>query len=372
MARMRAGMGDAVFAPLYQVLARRGVAFAFFRRVEDIVPDGDGVGAIRMSAQAEVTSGAYQPLATIKGLPCWPDHPDYAQLDPLQAALIREHGVDLESWWSDWPDLYRQAFGTGLPQQTLVRGRDFDDVVLGLPCGALPLVAPRLLAASPPLRTTCAALRTVVTQACQLWLDAGTRDLGWTYAPGGAEPVLTNFSQPFETRAAMSQVLPAESWPPGGAPKSVQYLCGTMHLPDLPPQSDHGFPARAQAQAKTNALDLLRERIAALWPAASGGFPWQILHDPLGAKGEARMDRQFFRANVDPSERYVLSVPGSAARRLRTDGAGLANVFLAGDWLRTGLDCGCVEAAVMGGMQASRAISGHPAAIPGETDANIA
>jgi uncharacterized protein with NAD-binding domain and iron-sulfur cluster len=81
------------------------------------------------------------------------------------------------------------------------------------------------------------------------------------------------------------------------------------------------------------------------------------------------MDRQYWRANVDPSERYVLSVAGSSAHRLASDGAGIANLFLAGDWLRTGLDSGCVEAAVMGGMQAARAISGYPANIPGDSDA---
>jgi len=80
------------------------------------------------------------------------------------------------------------------------------------------------------------------------------------------------------------------------------------------------------------------------------------------------MDRQYWRANVDPSERYVLSVAGSSAHRIRADGSGLSNLFLAGDWLRTGLDSGCVEAAVMGGMQAARAVSGYPAVIEGEHD----
>jgi uncharacterized protein with NAD-binding domain and iron-sulfur cluster len=51
---------------------------------------------------------------------------------------------------------------------------------------------------------------------------------------------------------------------------------------------------------------------------------------------------------------------------LHADQSGFANLFLAGDWLKTGLDAGCVEAAVMGGMQASRAICGLPASIQGE------
>jgi uncharacterized protein with NAD-binding domain and iron-sulfur cluster len=368
MYRMQAGMGDAVFAPLYEVLARRGVRFAFFHRVEEITADAGGVDAIRMTVQAEVADADYRPLAPVKDLPCWPDLPDYGQLAPSQAALLREHAVDLESWWSDWPQRYRQAFGRDLPERVLLRGRDFDQVVLGLPVATLPLVAPGLLAASPPLASTAAALRTVVTQACQVWLNRDTQALGWSYLPNGEEPILTGFSQPYDTWAAMSQVLRAEDWPPAVVPKSVHYFCGAMALAELPPQSDTGFPARAAAQAKANAVELLNERIGALWKEAGSGFPWQWLVDPLGAEGQARMDRQYWRANVDPSERYVLSVAGSSAHRLASDGSGLRNLFLAGDWLRTGLDSGCVEAAVMGGMQAARAIGGYPADIPGDDD----
>jgi uncharacterized protein with NAD-binding domain and iron-sulfur cluster len=365
--RMQAGMGDAVFAPLYEVLVRRGVRFEFFHRVEELLPDGDGIGAVRLSRQAEVRGGAYQPLVPVKGLPCWPNAPDFEQLDPAQAALMRAHAVDLESYWSDWPQLYRQAFGAGLPERTLLRGRDFDHVVCGLPVASLALAAPAVLAASTPLRAAAAALKTVATQACQVWFDRETRALGWTYAPGGEEPILTNFSQPYDTWAAMSQVLPAEDWPQA-APRSVQYFCGAMAVAGSPPQSDSGFPARAAAQAKENAIGLLRDRIGALWPAARAGFPWQWLVDPSGGEGMARMERQYWRANVDPSERYVLSVTGSSVHRPGAAVPGLPNLLLAGDWLRTGLDSGCVEAAVMGGMQASRAISGYPASIPGDSD----
>lgn len=70
--RMQAGMGDAVFAPLYEVLARRGVRFAFFHRVEEILPQDGAVGTVRLSVQAGLRSGAYDPLVTVKGPPCWP------------------------------------------------------------------------------------------------------------------------------------------------------------------------------------------------------------------------------------------------------------------------------------------------------------
>lgn len=366
--RMQAGMGDAVFAPIYEVLKRRGVTFAFFHRVEAILPEGGAVGAVRLSVQADIPAGAYQPLVNVKGLPCWPSAPDHAQIGPAQAALLREHAIDLESYWSDWPSRYREAFGAELPQRTLLRGADFDHVVLGLSVGSLPLVAPALLAASSPLRASSEALRTVVTQACQVWLTRETRELGWTFAPHGDEPIVTNFSQPYDTWAAMSQVLPLEAWAPAGEPNSVQYFCGAMDLAGMPPQSDSGYPARAAAQARANAVELLRDRIGALWSAAGAGFPWHWLVDPLEANGAARFDRQYWRANVDPSERYVLSVTGSSAHRIGSAGTGLSNLFLAGDWLRTGLDAGCIEAAVMGGMQASRAICGFPGQIAGERD----
>lgn len=96
------------------------------------------------------------------------------------------------------------------------------------------------------------------------------------------------------------------------------------------------------------------------------GFDWSVLIDLNDGTGPARFDGQYWRGNVDPSERYVLSVVGSSQHRLRADQSGFANLFLAGDWLKTGLDAGCVEAATMGGMQAARAIGGYPAVIRGE------
>lgn len=72
------------------------------------------------------------------------------------------------------------------------------------------------------------------------------------------------------------------------------------------------------------------------------------------------------RVLSNPSDRYVLSLPGSTQYRLHADESGVENLYLAGDWVRTGLNMGCLEAAVMAGKRASRAISGHPGVIPGE------
>ena len=87
--------------------------------------------------------------------------------------------------------------------------------------------------------------------------------------------------------------------------------------------------------------------------------PWPLAGDER-AQGRARLDAQYCTANVDPSDRYVQSPPGSAIHRLRADEAGYQNLFLAGDWTNCGLNAGCIEAAVLSGLQAANAVRGRP------------
>jgi uncharacterized protein with NAD-binding domain and iron-sulfur cluster len=168
----------------------------------------------------------------------------------------------------------------------------------------------------------------------------------------------------------MDQLLCREAWPPAIAPKNVSYFCSALPISSYPPYSDHAFPKRMAEQVRQGAIEQLQRRIGTLWPKAvtPEGFRWPLLVDPSNARGPARFDSQYWRANVDPSERYVLSVVGSSQHRLATDGTGFSNLFVTGDWIRTGLNAGCVEAATMAGMQTARAICGHPALIVGERD----
>ena len=75
----------------------------------------------------------------------------------------------------------------------------------------------------------------------------------------------------------------------------------------------------------------------------------------------ARFDAQFWGANIDPSERYVLSAAGSTRHRLAAGDSQFANLVLAGDWVYNGFPVGCVESATLGGLQAARAITGGTA-----------
>lgn len=374
MWKMQAGMGDVVFTPLYQVLKRRGVKFAFFHEVEALVPgSGDTVEQIHVRRQIDLAPGvaAYEPLVEVKGLPCWPSEPLAAQLDPAQAALLQDGMYDLDSHWSDWPERFERAFGRPLPRVTLQRGVDFDKVVFGASVASVPVLAPELVARSPALAGCVAHVKAVATQAFQAWTVPDLRGLGWQlYGEDGQEPVLTGYSEPFDTWCPMDQVLCREDWPAQSAPGNVSYFCSVLQVRDYPPAFDHGFPARMKRQVKEAAMLCLERQSQLLWPATATphGFDWNALYDLSGGTGVHRLDSQYWRANVDPSERYVQSVVGSTRYRLATDGSGFSNLFLAGDWIRTGLNAGCVEAAVMSGMQASRAICGHPAVIAGEQD----
>jgi len=73
-----------------------------------------------------------------------------------------------------------------------------------------------------------------------------------------------------------------------------------------------------------------------------------------------KFQTQFFRVNIDPTELYCLSLPGTTKYRLPPGESGFSNLFLAGDWTLTELNLGCIETTVMSGMLASRAICGKP------------
>ena len=76
---------------------------------------------------------------------------------------------------------------------------------------------------------------------------------------------------------------------------------------------------------------------------------------------ETAFAAQFWTANVNPSDRYVISVPGSVAFRISPLDYTYDNLTIAGDWTDCGLNVGCVESAVISGRLAAHAIAGSPA-----------
>lgn len=373
MWKMQAGMGDTVFTPLYQVLKQRGVKFKFFHKVEELIPNGDVVGEIRLTKQVSLNNGAdrYDPLVDVKDLACWPGKPIYAQIALDEAKLLRANDVNLESYWSNWPALYEKAFGKPLPTITLKQGVDFDQVVFGISVASLPFICPKLLAQSAALKTTSDKVKTVATEAYQVWLNHDFKQLGWNNWPtDGQQPVVSAFTEPLDTWAPMDQLLPREDWPVGSSPKNVSYFCSAMKLTDYPPPTDYGFPAQSAARVKQDALNQLSHQIDALWPNAASKDSFQC---PGWLRRRTRRARNVLTANSGAPtsiRRRVTSYRWSVAACIASPPTVRASrTFISrGDWIKTGLNAGCVEAATMAGMQTSRAISGYPATIKGEQD----
>ena len=149
-----AGLGDTIFAPIYEVLKRRGVHFGFFHKVEELVlntGNSNLVEEIRMTKQVRLLTEEYNPLIDVKGLPSWPNKPKYEDIDDQESYLLQKYDVDLESFWSNWSRVYEENFRCPLPEVFLKRGKDFDTIVYGIPVGSLSSLCAELLEKSPSL-----------------------------------------------------------------------------------------------------------------------------------------------------------------------------------------------------------------------------
>jgi uncharacterized protein with NAD-binding domain and iron-sulfur cluster len=348
--KMTAGMGDVVFAPLYEVLRARGVRFRFFHRLERVrlsepsaVGETPHVAALELDVQAQVARDEYAPLVDVGGLPCWPAAPDWTQL------------VDGDRLAAEARAFESHADRRRVATTTLRVGHDFDFVVLGTGLGEIPRVAQELVARDARWRAMVDHVGTVATQAFQVWLGTDVGALGWPH-PG---VTLSGFVEPFDTWADMTHLVPFEAWPV--PPGHIGYFCSV--LPGglgLDPVAQHEIVRR-------NAIAFLQRDVGRLWPGAAtadGDFRWDLLVVPPGVSAPPTAERfatQFWTANVHPSDRYTLTLPGSSAYRISPLDGTWDNLTICGDWTDCGFNAGCVEAAVMSGRLASHAISRLPA-----------
>jgi uncharacterized protein with NAD-binding domain and iron-sulfur cluster len=371
-----AGSGETVVAPIYQVLKRRGVKFEFFHKIEALrlSPCKRFVNAVETTVQATLKDpdAGYQPLIDVKGLPSWPDHPLYDQL--VEGEQMRAAHVDLESYWAAWPN-------ASVPHlqrpRTLKHGVDYDQLVFAIALGAAPYLCEDLIAESPAWAGMVANIPSVQTQAMQLWLTKDLYELGWAEKlnPKKNEiPITGTYFCPPNGNAEFHDLLKWETWPKDNLPKALWYFCGLM--PDyepMPPFSDHDYPRRQAERVKAQCIQYLQTSIGTMLPNATVrannpiGDPMGLDFDLLvdtdnpAARGVQRFDSQFWRANIDPTERYVTTPPGSVKYRLEAWGSGFENLTLAGDWIYTGLNVGSFEGAAMSGKLASHALCGAPA-----------
>ena len=345
--KMTAGMGDVVFAPLYEVLSRRGVKFRFFHRVTSLSlsEDGSQIGAITLNKQVALKreyghGGGYRPLISINGLPCWPSEPLFDQIHDGEA--MEKAGIDLESDWHAWP---------AAESLQLNQGRDFDRVILGIGLAALPSITVDLMAANQRFADMITHIPTVATCAAQLWLGPDLKTLGWD----PRSSLFDGEGEAMNTWSDMTHLLGVESW------EDVQvghlaYFCGVMEDSETPTGSDDvTFPSRMAEHARARAKALM-ESLGYLWPGGARNRGDGALDPKFLVGGEDPVTDQFFKANCHLSDRYVLAAKDTIRFRLKAHASGFSNLFLAGDWTDNSLNYGCIEAATRSGVQAAQAI----------------
>jgi hypothetical protein len=356
----RGACPETIIAPMYLALQRLGARVHFFHRVTRLRVEGDDVNrrlaAIDFDVQATVKAGsdAYVPfLPSRPGELAWPLHPLYEQLEEGEAL----RGVDLENVWAEWRAPARKQ---------LRQGEDFDACVLALPLGALPAIAGDLVDPSSPARAEpwvrmFEGIEVTRAHSAQLWLRRPAEEL-FSYPVG----LLTGFAAPEPSLGDFSHLLPREGWGDGPeAPKFLAYHTGAdvaLPLAEATRPRTADWPAQVNHAWRERFAEWLREHYRDLYDRAPESFDafLELLVAPPDAKGLDRLWAQYFHMAVQPSDLYILSQPGATQLRLRPSESWVEHLVLCGDWTRTDLNCGCVEAATQSGMLASRVLSNEP------------
>ena len=410
-----AGTGESVVAPLYYLLKERGVTFRFFHKVTGLHPSADGptIDSISIDVQAEPAAGfsEYDPLVPVAcpgaaqpHLLCWPDRPIYERLSNGEA--LRAANIDLESYWSDYS---RHQAG----KITLKRGEDFDEIVFGISIGAVPILCGEILERNDDTglkwRRMVEGTPACATQTMQIWLDLPADEIPQLGRKSRWPLISGTFITPFNGVAFYPDLIKFEGWsdpalsPPSviksgtsaGPPTMLIYFTGAMPMRggDYAPFSDRDFPGRQADKVKAAGAQFLKAvtghladvlptalvdwdpmaldfQLLAIRPSSrtttKGGQPGLEGAETVVAateeqgdsrRGVWRFENQFWRANIDPTERYVQCPRGSPTSRLDARNTGFDNLKLAGDWTWNGLFVGSFEGAVMGGKLAAHAIS---------------
>ncbi|MBB3699595.1 NAD(P)-binding protein [Flammeovirga yaeyamensis] len=351
--RMDAGMGDTIFGPIYEDLVRKKPdMFKFFHAVRDITltEDNSAIDKVVIGKQVTLKEDNYNPLVNVKGLDCWPSRPMYDQIDDKEAKELQDRNINLESSWTDWED-----------RDTIIlnKDEDFDEVIFGFSLATIPHVASELIDANDDWYTMLQKMRTVQTQAYQYWFNKDAKGLGIE-----EDKLQSTYVEPVDTFCAMNQVLDKEDWPKEYDPKYVAYSCGVFQDAEyIPPFNVHDFPEKEQERVKENLKEYIDKYLQHLIPNLyneKGEFDWDALVDLQNGKGEERISSIYTRVNIDPSERYVLSVVDSSKYRLKTNQTGFSNLYVTGDWIQNGMNAGFVEGAVISGLLTAKALSDQP------------
>jgi uncharacterized protein with NAD-binding domain and iron-sulfur cluster len=325
---MNAGMADTVISPLYEVLKCRGVKFEFFSRIKKLHATGPRITSITIQRQVHLAEDVteYRPTYDFQGLRCWPNAPFFEQLEPDREDFA-DGGRELE-WDQNSLEDIADEYSTS----------EFDEVVLGISAAALPSICDEL---TDTRLQSAIAQSTVATHAAQIWFDKTPAELGYDFPP-----IVTAYQRPFDTLANLSHTLGQER--PSTA-KSVFYICGP----------DHAHPVEEGSSARMSVLGRVGTWVDGTLTELLGTSAATIraaMHSWSGQTSQSPLFEQHASANFAKSSQYVLATPDNLKVRIASDGTSYENLFLAGDWVKTRLNGGFVEAAVTAGIQAADAI----------------
>lgn len=382
--RMRSSMGEVMFAPLYQLLQARGVKFEFFHRLDEVTVNWDDenhpyVEELKFERQATLgDSDEYDPLVKIKidgidrTLWTWPNEP--------KADLIRPAGKRSAS---DYESIPKEPTRSVVPKKV---NEHFHFVVLAIGLGAIDKVNGNLLTAAygtsakqaraaQRWKEMLAHMKTVATQSFQLWLRKDMASLGWTEPP----VTLSGFAKPFDTWSDMTHILAIEKLEPSDkrytqatkdrdakiSPKALAYFCGAVEEEKI------DQPQKTTAELQNEVAKFAKTHLPHLWSNCranandSNNIEEALLVGSLKPTATLLLQdwaihSHFETVSNNPSDRYVVPIPGTATYRISPLDDTYANLTIAGDWTACGFLGGCVEAAVMSGRLAAHAISSAP------------
>src|SRR5690606_17409258 len=132
--------------------------------------------------------------------------------------------------------------------------------------------------------------------------------LGWSL-PG---VTVSAFAPPLATWASMPQLIAVEDWPEHDEPGTIAYFCGASPAPWPPDRPPEEYVAEQEAATRAIARRFVERDLPHLLPgvAPQGRVRWDLLCGAEGRTGPDALDTQFTSTNIDPSNRYVLCVPG--------------------------------------------------------------
>lgn len=358
--KFKAGTADTIITPIYLVLKNRGVKFKFFHKVEQVHYSSSGaIEKIAMAEQVTLKDGTYTPTYPFKGLEVWPGAPLYDQIEDSQAKALKEGNYDLEEAWCGWKNVNHF---------TLEKGKDFDYTILGIPIdvlGGKEGICRDIIANNTAWYNMYHNVKSIPTMSMQLWINPNLKELGmnledWGF-PKDALPNLVTYADPQYSFIDMSQVMPYEDWG-DKAPGVLIYYTGSFLDPEvIPPYSDENYPHEQLERIMRVSEQWLRDKMGWFFPNATTleypeGMRFDVIHDfSKAAKTDyGRLKTQFFRANVNPTDRYTLSLPGTNKYRLKANESGFENLVITGDWINFGVNVGYYEGAIIAGLQAGQ------------------